>query len=196
MSESRNEHDLDLSVRSAKVAMSVGATTAGDLARFTANELLSAKCFGETSLREIREALARRGLRLGMTLAELQGKPGAQDKIAVRRTPEGSPPTTEPEHEGACCGHCEDAARKLRERVTGDHELNRKLAMSLAELELSVRATNCLEMEGITTVRDLVVRTAEELMELRNFGSTTLKEVAGKLAERGLGLGMTLPVRP
>src|SRR5438067_2609125 len=45
-----------------------------------------------------------------------------------------------------------------------DHELERKLNMSLAELELSVRATNCLESEGITTVRDLVIRTDEELL--------------------------------
>jgi DNA-directed RNA polymerase subunit alpha len=74
-----------------------------------------------------------------------------------------------------------------------DHELERKLGMSLAELELSVRATNCLESEGITTVRDLVIRTDEELLEVRNFGETTLKEVKGKLAERGLFLGMKLP---
>jgi DNA-directed RNA polymerase subunit alpha len=71
-----------------------------------------------------------------------------------------------------------------------DIDLNRKLAMSLAELELSVRATNCLESEGITTVRDLVIRTDEELLEVRNFGETTLKEVKQKLAERGLQLGM------
>ena len=62
-----------------------------------------------------------------------------------------------------------------------DHELERKLNMSLAELELSVRATNCLESEGITTVRDLVIRTDEELLEVRNFGETTLKEVKLKL---------------
>jgi DNA-directed RNA polymerase subunit alpha len=74
-----------------------------------------------------------------------------------------------------------------------DHELERKLNMSLAELELSVRATNCLESEGITTVRDLVIRTDEELLEVRNFGETTLKEVKGKLQERGLHLGMKLP---
>src|SRR5262249_30324889 len=48
-----------------------------------------------------------------------------------------------------------------------DHELERKLNMSLAELELSVRATNCLESEGITTVRDLVIRTDDELLEVR-----------------------------
>lgn len=74
-----------------------------------------------------------------------------------------------------------------------DHELERKLNMSLAELELSVRATNCLESEGITTVRDLVIRTDEELLEVRNFGETTLREVKSKLAERGLHLGMKLP---
>jgi DNA-directed RNA polymerase subunit alpha len=74
-----------------------------------------------------------------------------------------------------------------------DHELERKLNMSLAELELSVRATNCLESEGITTVRELVMRTDEELLEVRNFGETTLKEVKIKLAERGLSLGMKLP---
>jgi DNA-directed RNA polymerase subunit alpha len=74
-----------------------------------------------------------------------------------------------------------------------DHELERKLNMSLAELELSVRATNCLESEGITTVRELVMRTDEELLEVRNFGETTLKEVKVKLAERGLNLGMKLP---
>jgi DNA-directed RNA polymerase subunit alpha len=76
---------------------------------------------------------------------------------------------------------------------TVDHELERKLNMSLAELELSVRATNCLESEGITTVRDLVIRSDEELLEVRNFGETTLKEVKAKLQERGLHLGMKLP---
>lgn len=74
-----------------------------------------------------------------------------------------------------------------------DADLERKLNMSLAELELSVRATNCLESEGITTVRDLVIRSDEELLEVRNFGETTLKEVKIKLHERGLYLGMKLP---
>jgi DNA-directed RNA polymerase subunit alpha len=78
---------------------------------------------------------------------------------------------------------------------TVDHDLERKLNMSLAELELSVRATNCLESEGITTVRDLVIRTDDELLEVRNFGETTLKEVKAKLQDRGLTLGMKLPAR-
>ena len=76
-----------------------------------------------------------------------------------------------------------------------DSELERKLNMSLAELELSVRATNCLESEGIATVRDLISRNDEELLEVRNFGETTLREVKQKLSERGLSLGMKLPAR-
>ncbi len=87
----------------------------------------------------------------------------------------------------------EDSKPEAATSDTVDHELERKLNMSLAELELSVRATNCLESEGITSVRDLVIRTDEELLEVRNFGETTLKEVKQKLQERGLHLGMKLP---
>lgn len=76
-----------------------------------------------------------------------------------------------------------------------DTELERKLNMSLAELELSVRATNCLESEGIATVRELVSRSEDELLEVRNFGETTLKEVRIKLTEKGLTLGMKMPKR-
>jgi uncharacterized protein (TIGR02996 family) len=68
----------------------------------------------------------------------------------------------------------------------------KKLNRSLAELALSIRATNCLESEGITTVRDLVNRTDEELLAVRNFGETTLREVQDRLEAIGLELGMTL----
>jgi DNA-directed RNA polymerase subunit alpha len=73
-----------------------------------------------------------------------------------------------------------------------DAELERKLNMSLAELELSVRATNCLESEGITTVRDLVSKSEDQLLTVRNFGETTLKEVKAKLHEINLDLGMNV----
>jgi DNA-directed RNA polymerase subunit alpha len=76
-----------------------------------------------------------------------------------------------------------------------DAELERKLNMSLAELELSVRATNCLESENINTVRDLVTRGEDQLLQVRNFGETTLKEVKAKLEEIGLRLGMNVPTR-
>ncbi|MCA9249444.1 MAG: DNA-directed RNA polymerase subunit alpha, partial [Planctomycetales bacterium] len=90
----------------------------------------------------------------------------------------------------------DDRAEPVAATDQVDQELERKLNMSLAELELSVRATNCLESEGITTVRDLVNRGDQELLEVRNFGETTLREVKIKLAERGLQLGMRMPTAP
>ena len=68
--------------------------------------------------------------------------------------------------------------------------LENKLNMSLVDLRLSVRASNCLEAEHIQTVRDLVSRTEDQLLEMRNFGDTTLTEVREKLTELGLHLGM------
>jgi len=74
-----------------------------------------------------------------------------------------------------------------------DPELESKLSKTLAELALSVRAMNCLENEHITTVRDLVTKTEDTLLEVRNFGETTLNEVKEKLTAIGLRLGMRLP---
>jgi DNA-directed RNA polymerase subunit alpha len=75
----------------------------------------------------------------------------------------------------------------------GDAALEGKLNMPLSELKLSVRASNCLESENINTVRDLVRRTEDQLLDVRNFGETTLHEVQEKLAELGLRLGMRVP---
>jgi len=80
--------------------------------------------------------------------------------------------------------------------ATADPATEVKLAMSLAELNLSVRASNCLESENINTVRDLVVYTEDHLLEVRNFGETTLNEVREKLTDIGLRLGMRLPPAP
>ncbi len=77
-----------------------------------------------------------------------------------------------------------------------DPSMESRLNMSLAELDLSVRASNCLESENINTVRDLVTKTEDELLEVRNFGETTLHEVREKLADIGLRLGMRLPPAP
>lgn len=74
-----------------------------------------------------------------------------------------------------------------------DLELEEKLNQSLAELNLSVRATNCLESEGINTVRDLVSRSEDQLLQVRNFGETTLVEVRERLGIIGLRLGMKVP---
>lgn len=58
-------------------------------------------------------------------------------------------------------------------------------------LDLPTRAANCLEAEGITTLRDLVSRTAEQIGDLRNAGETTVHEIEEALAKHGLRLGMS-----
>ena len=60
------------------------------------------------------------------------------------------------------------------------------------ELELSPRAHNCLERANIQTVRELVTKTEEELLQYKNLGQTTLNEIKHQLAIRGLYLGMDL----
>jgi len=75
-----------------------------------------------------------------------------------------------------------------------DPAVEAKLNMPIAELNLSVRAGNCLESENILTVRELVSRTEDHLLEVRNFGETTLTEVQEKL--RGLGLHLGMRVGP
>ena len=70
-------------------------------------------------------------------------------------------------------------------------EMQAKLNMPIQELELSVRANNCLESVKVETVRQLVKMTEAELLEIRSFGKTSLREVKRKLVDIGLSLGMT-----
>ena len=75
-----------------------------------------------------------------------------------------------------------------------DEDLIRKLRMPIGGLELSVRAGNCLESAQINTVADLVSQTEPELLKVRSFGRTSLREVKRKLVDLNLSLGMELPV--
>lgn len=83
-----------------------------------------------------------------------------------------------------------------RSRGGIDAALEAKLSMPIAELRLSVRASNCLEYDAIDTVRDLVKKNEDQLMEIRNFGETTLTEIQQVLTELGLHLGMKVPDAP
>jgi DNA-directed RNA polymerase subunit alpha len=74
-----------------------------------------------------------------------------------------------------------------------DAVLESKLNVAIRDLRFGVRANNCLENAGIATVRDLVQYTEDQLMELRNFGETTMVEVRERLNELGLHLGMKVP---
>ncbi len=76
---------------------------------------------------------------------------------------------------------------------SAEAQLEAKLNTPVADLRLSVRAANCLESEGIHLIRELVQRNEDQLLEIRNFGETTLTEVRDKLATLGLHLGMRLP---
>jgi DNA-directed RNA polymerase subunit alpha len=88
----------------------------------------------------------------------------------------------------------DDAVAALRDanKAMIDPELQQKLNMSVQELDLSVRANNCLESAKIQTVRDLVQKTDTDLLKVRSFGKTSLREVKRKLADMGLSLGMDL----
>lgn len=74
-----------------------------------------------------------------------------------------------------------------------DDELVRKLNMPISELDLSVRASNCLESARINTVAELVSKAESDLLKVRSFGKTSLREVKRKLAELDLSLGMQMP---
>jgi len=74
-----------------------------------------------------------------------------------------------------------------------DDEILRKLRMPVSELELSVRASNCLETAKIRTVGELVQRTEDDLLGVRSFGKTSLREVKQELEKIGLHLGYPVP---
>ena len=144
--------DFELSVRSRNCLAKMGIQTLGDLTRTSEGEVLASKNFGETSLVEIKDILASKGLVLGQ-FAE------------PSMTAESSPTFDEP--------------------VGEQTEIH---GLPVTELNLSVRARKCTTKLGIMTIGELVRRTAEDLMECKNFGVTSLNEVRERLGERGLKL--------
>jgi len=74
-----------------------------------------------------------------------------------------------------------------------DEELAKKLSIPIQELELSVRASNCLESMKVETVGQLSQMTDADLLKIRSFGKTSLREIKRKIADIGLSLGMKLP---
>ncbi|MFN3409323.1 MAG: DNA-directed RNA polymerase subunit alpha [Limisphaerales bacterium] len=81
---------------------------------------------------------------------------------------------------------------EVSERQDDDKSKLRKLLnMSVNEIELSVRAANCLNNANITTVGQLAMKTEQEMLKYRNFGKKSLNEIKDKLQALGLSLGMT-----
>jgi len=87
----------------------------------------------------------------------------------------------------------EPSASEFSVKNREDDELERALDRTIADLELSVRARNCLDSANLQTLRDLVSLSESEVMKLKNLGKTSLTEIKTRLAERGLSLGMTAP---
>jgi DNA-directed RNA polymerase subunit alpha len=90
----------------------------------------------------------------------------------------------------------EERGGRLRESEQISDELQRKLNKTVEELELSVRAQNCLESENIQTVRDLITKTEPQLLAVRNLGKTSLEDIQNRLEKLGLSLGMTIEGEP
>lgn len=73
-----------------------------------------------------------------------------------------------------------------------DPELVRTLARTVDELELSVRAANCLKAANIRTIGDLVAREESEMLQFHNFGKKSLDEIKALLDSMGMSLGMNV----
>ena len=81
-------------------------------------------------------------------------------------------------------------ASEYNQRNRESSELQALLDTPIADLELSVRARNCLDGADMNTLRDIVSLSENEMMNLKNLGKTSLTEIKAKLAEHGLSLGM------
>lgn len=75
------------------------------------------------------------------------------------------------------------------------NRLRKLLNMSVNEIELSVRAANCLNNANITTVGELALKSEQEMLKYRNFGKKSLNEIKDKLEQLGLSLGMKIDER-
>ncbi len=82
----------------------------------------------------------------------------------------------------------DEVAEVPQEKVVAGH--NENLDRSVEELELSVRSYNCLKNANISTIRDLVQRSEQEMLKTKNFGRKSLNEIKEILSLMGLGLGM------
>jgi DNA-directed RNA polymerase subunit alpha len=174
--------EFELSVRSRNCLSKMSIQSLGDLVRKSEAELLAYKNFGETSLQEIKDILAQKGLRLGM---------GREDDAPLytesRQTSEaqldalfGAPLGAPARPGGALAGSPGTPAR------TGPGA--DPLDVPIEQLDLSIRARRCMDNLEIRTVGDLIQHSEAELLASKNFGQTSLNEVRRKLEALGLAL--------
>jgi DNA-directed RNA polymerase subunit alpha len=150
--------EFELSVRARNCLRKMNVNTLGDLIKLSETELLSYKNFGDTSLKEIKGLLVKKGLRLGQAPEEVEAAL-AEEQAAAPPPRVAVPPGTEA-----------------------------VLGKPVSELELSVRARRCLQRLNIGTVSDLIQHSEADLLATRNFGQTSLNEIKTRLADLGLTL--------
>lgn len=86
----------------------------------------------------------------------------------------------------------EEQEFEIRDEKPGESKVNENLLRSVDELDLSVRAENCLQAANIKFIGDLVQKSEQEMLKTKNFGRKSLKEIKELLSEMGLSLGMKL----
>ncbi len=90
----------------------------------------------------------------------------------------------------------EEEPEQEDEEISDELEkMQENLSRSVEELELSVRASNCLKNAGIKTIGELVQKTESEMLKTKNFGRKSLNEIKEMLAGMSLSLGMTIDDR-
>ena len=91
--------------------------------------------------------------------------------------------------------HAEESMREEVPPSAGEElsSMDRLLAKSIDELDLSVRSANCLKNANINNLRDLVRKTEREMLETKNFGKKSLEELQDVLEKLGLSFGMDVP---
>jgi DNA-directed RNA polymerase subunit alpha len=164
--------DFELSVRSRNCLKKMNIKTLGDLLKTTEQELLSYKNFGETSLNEIKQLLAHKGLRLGQSV----DGGGAAALVAAGFTT------------AATTAAAPVAVTARRPSSVNGDIAPEILAKNVTELELSVRSRKALQRLNINTLGDLASRTEDELLGCKNFGTTSLNEIKQQMTGFGLGL--------
>ena len=84
----------------------------------------------------------------------------------------------------------EEESPAMGEEIKKMPSFNENLLRSVNELELSVRAANCLKNAGIETIAEMVQKTESEMLKTKNFGRKSLNEIKEILSEMGLSLGL------
>ncbi|MGE0193016.1 MAG: DNA-directed RNA polymerase subunit alpha C-terminal domain-containing protein [Planctomycetota bacterium] len=159
--------EFELSVRSRNCLSRMDITTLGDLVRKSEAELLAYKNFGETSLQEIKDILAQKGLRLGMLR-------GSEDEAPLR--------------EGPSRAQAEAQLDALFGGADEEPDEDDPNDTSIDALELSIRARRCMDNLEIRTIGDLLRHSENELLASKNFGQTSLNEIRRKLESLGFQL--------